>query len=81
MLGSRMEFEGAKRQNGFHSVLRESGMLPWKVKWKKADDSLVEILCDDQKRAFEIFQEQKAKGFDPWIEDADGRRIDIARPS
>jgi hypothetical protein len=36
------------------------------------------IICDDPKRALEIEKDKKATGCEVWVEDANGKRIDVA---
>lgn len=53
------------------------GGMTWYVKWKRADGQTASNLADDESKVVELFDEARAKGFEPWIEDANG--VDMKR--
>jgi hypothetical protein len=49
--------------------------MTWWVKWRTASGAAPGTLCDEPSQVIDLFDEQKAMGRDPWIEDADGRLV------
>ena len=52
--------------------------MTWRVKSRNADKSVNEMLADTPQQALELLADQRGRGRDAWIEDANGRPVDEA---
>jgi hypothetical protein len=49
--------------------------VAWHVKFRQADGSVADMLCDEACRAATLYDEQKAAGREVWITDERGRMM------
>jgi hypothetical protein len=50
--------------------------MTFAVKTKKRDGKVYTVICDDLPHTLEIIEDQRARGFEVWVEDAASKRID-----
>ena len=50
--------------------------MTFTVKSKKRDGKVYNTVCDDLPHTLEIIEDQRAREFEVWVEDAGGKRID-----
>jgi hypothetical protein len=50
--------------------------MTFAVRTKKRDGVVYTAICDDLPHTLEIIEEQRARGFEVWVEDAASKRID-----
>ena len=50
--------------------------MTWRIKGRDFKGDLYEAIADDGKQALDLAADYRARGYDTWIEDAHGRKID-----